>query len=75
MDVNAAAQGAAPDPFTEMVTALRQVLQSVSPPTETGASATNSTPLARPTCYTGEPSGCSGFILQCSLFEIGRAHV
>uniref|UniRef100_A0A8C2AU46 Gypsy retrotransposon integrase-like protein 1 n=1 Tax=Cyprinus carpio TaxID=7962 RepID=A0A8C2AU46_CYPCA len=68
MDVNAAAQGAAPDPFTEMVTALRQVLQSVSPPTETGASATNSTPLARPTCYTGEPSGCSGFILQCSLF-------
>uniref|UniRef100_A0A8C1X582 Uncharacterized protein n=1 Tax=Cyprinus carpio TaxID=7962 RepID=A0A8C1X582_CYPCA len=61
-------QGAAPDPFTEMVTALRQVLQSVSPPTETGASATNSTPLARPTCYTGEPSGCSGFILQCSLF-------
>uniref|UniRef100_A0A673GIZ2 DUF4939 domain-containing protein n=1 Tax=Sinocyclocheilus rhinocerous TaxID=307959 RepID=A0A673GIZ2_9TELE len=47
-----------PDPFTELVQALRESLQP--PPVMPSASAC---PMAKPVTYS-----CSGFLLQCSLY-------
>ncbi|KAL0151330.1 hypothetical protein M9458_053324 [Cirrhinus mrigala] len=68
MDPNAAPTPTASDPYAEMVQALRQLLQPAQPPAVSTPSMTASTPIARPQYYSGEPEGCSGFLLQCSLF-------
>ncbi|KAL0153965.1 hypothetical protein M9458_050722 [Cirrhinus mrigala] len=51
-----------------MVHALRQSLQPAHPPAVSSTSITASTPIARLQSYSGEPEGCSGFLLQCSLY-------
>ncbi|KAI2647957.1 Transposon Tf2-9 polyprotein [Labeo rohita] len=68
MDPNATPTATAPDPYDEMVQAFRQSLQPAHPPAVSTPSVIASTPIARPQCYSGEPEGCSGFLLQCSLF-------
>lgn len=54
-----------PDPFTELIQALRQALQP--PVTVTRLSASVS-PMAWSTVYSGESKECSIFLLQCLLF-------
>ncbi|KAL0198835.1 hypothetical protein M9458_007375, partial [Cirrhinus mrigala] len=68
MDPNAAPTPTVSDPYAEMVQALRQSLQPAQPPAVSTPSMIASTPIARPQYYSGEPEGCSGFLLQCSLF-------
>lgn len=52
-----------PDPFAKLVQAIQQFLQ---PPSTTASQSASTSPMARPTMYSGEE--CSGFLLQCSLF-------
>ncbi|KAI2645258.1 Retrotransposon-derived protein PEG10 [Labeo rohita] len=68
MDPNTSHATAAPDPYADMVHALRQSLQAAHLPAASPPSITASTQIARPQCYSGEPEGCSSFLLQCSLY-------
>ncbi len=52
-----------PDPFAKLIQAIRQFLQ---PPSTTASQSASTSPMDRPTTYSGEE--CSGFLLQCSLF-------
>ncbi|MGL5904038.1 MAG: DUF4939 domain-containing protein [Cetobacterium sp.] len=70
-----------PDPFQELVDALRRALTPPSPsppPVRTAAAASASTftaaspvftasPMAKPAPFSGSAEDCSGFLLQCEL--------
>ncbi|XP_016362340.1 protein LDOC1L-like isoform X2 [Sinocyclocheilus anshuiensis] len=64
----------APDPFQEIVDALKQILTPaiVTPPVMPVTNAASSTtvltgPMARPAPFSGSAEECNGFLLQCSL--------
>ncbi|ROL46021.1 Retrotransposon Gag-like protein 3 [Anabarilius grahami] len=74
-----------PDPFQDLVTALRRTLTSAStpaPPASTSAfhAAASSpsviaSPMAKPAPFSGSAEDCNGFILQCSLVLEMQPHV
>ncbi|ROL47934.1 Retrotransposon-derived protein PEG10 [Anabarilius grahami] len=60
----------APDPFQEVVDALKRALSgttSTSPVTITPSPPVVSSPVASPAPYSGSAEDCVGFLLQCSL--------
>ncbi|ROL45085.1 Retrotransposon-derived protein PEG10 [Anabarilius grahami] len=74
-----------PDPFQELVDALRRALTtSASPPSPAITSANTVTspsppvhtsPMAKPAPYSGSAEDCSGFLLQCALVLEMQPHL
>ncbi|KAK3506598.1 hypothetical protein QTP70_010865 [Hemibagrus guttatus] len=74
-----------PDPVQDLVDALRRMLTSTSTPappvttsTFTAASPSPSavtSPMAKPTPFTGSAEDCNGFLLQCSLVLEMQPHL
>ncbi len=58
-----------PEAFTELVHTLRE---SLIPPPVTVIATTS--PMARPTSFSGEVVTCNGFLLQCSLYFELQSH-
>ncbi|XDV29402.1 hypothetical protein PO909_032536 [Leuciscus waleckii] len=59
-----------PDPFQEVVDALKRALSSTtsaSPVTTSPSPPVASSPVANPASYSGLAEDCDGFLLQCSL--------
>ncbi|XP_073675909.1 cilia- and flagella-associated protein 74 [Garra rufa] len=67
MEASATITEDTPDSFSDMVNVLRQSLPAA--PTTI-----SNTPLSRPMNYSGDPGGCNGFLLQCSLYIEANAH-
>jgi len=74
-----------PDPFQELVDALRRALTSSSPspaPAITSVSTVSTpsppvhaSPMAKPAPYSGSAEDCSGFLLQCALVLEMQLHL
>ncbi|XP_048021894.1 uncharacterized protein apbb3 isoform X1 [Megalobrama amblycephala] len=74
-----------PDPFQDLVDALRRTLTSTStlaPPATTSAFTAASpspiavaSPMAKPAPFTGSAEDCNGFLLQCSLVLEMQPHL
>ncbi|ROI73786.1 Retrotransposon-like protein 1 [Anabarilius grahami] len=74
-----------PDPFQELVGALRRALtpQPPSPPPAVASTTTTFTPspivhaspMAKPAPYSGSAENCSGFLLQCVLVLEMQPHL
>ncbi len=58
-----------PEFFADLVHTLRE---SLLPPPVTAIPATS--PMARPTSFSGEAVSCNGFLLQCSLYFELQSH-
>ncbi|ROL42029.1 hypothetical protein DPX16_19878 [Anabarilius grahami] len=71
-----------PDPFQDLVNALRRTLTSTPTPANTSAFHTTASspsvfasPMARPAPFSGSAEDCNGFILQCSLVLEKQSHL
>uniref|UniRef100_A0A8C2GHW3 Gypsy retrotransposon integrase-like protein 1 n=1 Tax=Cyprinus carpio TaxID=7962 RepID=A0A8C2GHW3_CYPCA len=74
-----------PDPFQDLVDALRRTLNvppSPSPPASTSGNdpttsspSVPSSPMAKPAPFSGSVEECSGFLLQCSLVLEMQPHL
>uniref|UniRef100_A0A8C1MIW4 CCHC-type domain-containing protein n=1 Tax=Cyprinus carpio TaxID=7962 RepID=A0A8C1MIW4_CYPCA len=74
-----------PDPFQDLVDALRRTLNvppAPSPPASTSGNDPNtsspsvpSSPMAKPAPFSGSAEECSGFLLQCSLVLEMQPHL
>ncbi|ROI27674.1 hypothetical protein DPX16_22996 [Anabarilius grahami] len=75
----------APDPFQDLVDALRHTLSSTpttTPPAHTSAFPAASpsppavaSPMAKPAPFSGSAEDCNGFLLQCSLVLEMQSHL
>ncbi|ROK35612.1 Retrotransposon-derived protein PEG10 [Anabarilius grahami] len=74
-----------PDPFQDLVNALRRTLTSTSTPaspastsafrTTVSSPSVLASPMARPAPFSGLAEDCNGFILQCSLVLEMQPHL
>uniref|UniRef100_A0A9J7YAW0 DUF4939 domain-containing protein n=1 Tax=Cyprinus carpio carpio TaxID=630221 RepID=A0A9J7YAW0_CYPCA len=53
---------------------LPEQAQAGDPPLHSPSMPASHSPMARPATYTGEAEGCSGFLLQCSLYFEMQVH-